>query len=171
MSERAQKILSIFWSAGPDTLSRPVFELTVNIRCGEDEWYGPLIAACREGSLSEEQYNFLHGYPTLTVGSFMCSWSASSSKEECEKLLTTGKLLCGNEDCRRLMTTTWRDQRREGLGWVSAQALECEVCQRERKRRNRLLRNKLADLDAGFAVAPYITHMNRPRYLAWQQRR
>ncbi len=38
MSERAQKMLSIFWSAGPDTLSRPVFELTVNIRCGEDEW-------------------------------------------------------------------------------------------------------------------------------------
>ena len=41
-----------------------VWELNTNIRSGEDKWWSALLDECRQGSLSEANYNFLHGLPT-----------------------------------------------------------------------------------------------------------
>ena len=54
--------------------------------------------------------------------------------------------------------------------WCTAQATECECCQRERRRRKRVIDENATSLSADFALAPLITSMNKPRYLASQQR-
>ena len=47
---------------------------------------------------------------------------------------------------------------------------ECDICQAERARRDRLMGNEDRDLSPGFASAPYITQMNRPRDMAAKER-
>ena len=154
-SEKAQRILNIFWGSGPDTITKPPLELSVNIRSRADVWYSSVIDECRRGRLTEENYNFLHGYPTNAVGSY---------------LSITRSTMCGDSACEKLMNESWPDNRRQGVGWNHCKMQECEVCQQERERRNRLMGNELRDLSPGFAAAPYITHMNRPRYMASQER-
>ena len=66
----ARSILNAFWEPGhkhalkmwPDK-SR-VLHLNENLRSGEDQWYSALLDACRVGRLGEDDYNFLHGFPT-----------------------------------------------------------------------------------------------------------
>ena len=41
-----------------------MLHLDVNERSGADTWFSRVLNACREGCLEEEDYNFLHGYPT-----------------------------------------------------------------------------------------------------------
>ena len=41
-----------------------VWELSQNLRSGEDEWFSEVLDQCRVGDLKEENYNFLHGLPT-----------------------------------------------------------------------------------------------------------
>ncbi len=88
LSEKAQQMLHIFWGEGPRTLTKPPLELTVNIRNGADVWYAAVIEECRKGKLTEENYNFLHGYPTEAVGSYMAA---------------TGTTQCGDPACEKLM--------------------------------------------------------------------
>ena len=38
-----------------------VWELSQNIRSGEDEWFSEVLEQCRQGELSQANYNFLHG--------------------------------------------------------------------------------------------------------------
>ena len=60
----AQKALDIFWSNGPDALNF-FQELVVQMRI-DDAWYNVSLMECRAGSLSEEMYNFMMGFPTST---------------------------------------------------------------------------------------------------------
>ena len=83
-------------------------------------------------------------------------------------------LLCGSEKCEELMQTTWPAMRRAGMAWALAQPMECELCQRERARRKRVLEDAVAE---GFipptpvyASAPYIHPYNWPKYQAAQKR-
>ena len=41
-----------------------VFELSRNIRSGSDDWWNSVLEQCRQGALSEANYNWMHGYPT-----------------------------------------------------------------------------------------------------------
>ena len=55
-------------------------------------------------------------------------------------------------------------------GWDDALEKECIHCKEERARRKRVLDDGETKLSADFALAPLITAMNKPRYLATQQR-
>ena len=54
--------------------------------------------------------------------------------------------------------------------WVEVLERECASCKEERSRRKRVLDDTETSLSADFALAPLITAMNKPRYLATQQR-
>ena len=41
-----------------------MLHLDTNERSGADKWFGGILDACRSGTLGEDNYNFLHGYPT-----------------------------------------------------------------------------------------------------------
>jgi len=92
-SESAQRILALFWTKGAESVRQPPTELTINHRSGSDVWYSSVIEQCRIGDLEEDDYNFLHGYPTLCPGSSV-----------------RGKCLCGNPRCE-MLSTSWRDKR------------------------------------------------------------
>ena len=67
-------MMSMFWLRGKDEEEdhhlqtwqdkERVLELNTNIRSGDDEWYSEVLDQCRQGQLSEANYNFLHGLPT-----------------------------------------------------------------------------------------------------------
>ena len=40
-----------------------VLELSTNIRSGEDEWWNEVLEQCRRGELSEDNYDWIHGFP------------------------------------------------------------------------------------------------------------
>ena len=42
-----------------------IWELSRNIRSGADEWLSTVLDECRAGTLSDDNYNFLHGLPTI----------------------------------------------------------------------------------------------------------
>ena len=54
--------------------------------------------------------------------------------------------------------------------WDEAVALECLICSAERRRRAWLMTDDAEHIRPEFGVAPYITHMNRPKHLASQER-
>jgi len=104
-SEAAQRMLALFWTNGEESVRRPPTELTINHRSGSDVWYSSVIEQCRVGALKEDDYNFLHGYPTLCPGSTV-----------------RGECLCGNPRCK-MLSQTWREQRvieRKSLDPVSS---------------------------------------------------
>ena len=57
-----------------------VFELNTNIRSGEDKWWSGLLDDCRQGNLSEANYNFLHGLPTKEPITFWYEFRNTSIK-------------------------------------------------------------------------------------------
>ncbi len=68
----------MFWSRGPNSI-RELFELDKNKRNGEDKWFAGFLDECRAGSLSWDNYNFIHGYPTAAPG----SWMSASDTRQC----------------------------------------------------------------------------------------
>ena len=85
-SEAAQRVLALFWTRSEESIRKPPIELTINHRQGEDAWYTSVIQQCREGRLSDDDYNFLHGYGTLVPGSTI-----------------NGICRCGNSSCQALI--------------------------------------------------------------------
>ena len=142
-SEREKKALDFFWSEDGDGLNFFV-ELTEQMRVRDDPWYQEdVLQQCRYGCLSEESYNFLHGFPTQHAGSW-CS---------------DGHLVCGNAACAALGTSDTK--------WTTLLSQECSVCHDERKRRNRLLEGQSELVSqAPFSSAPYIHKNNEPKYHA-----
>lgn len=124
-------------------------ELTIQKRI-DDPWYAQLLEECRQGCLSDESYNFLHGLPTEHTG----SWFPNE--------LTS----CNLQACREL-PEKWKQMSIKGTSWGEMQEMECNVCKKERERRNRLI----ADADARvqsepFVSATYIHKNNEPKYHA-----
>ena len=72
--ETAQQIMSCFWCTHDmphDQLAlqkwssgERLMHLDTNERSGADKGFGGVLEACREGNLGEDDYNFIHGYPT-----------------------------------------------------------------------------------------------------------
>ena len=106
--------------------------LNQNRRSGEDKWFSEMLAMCRAGQLSDNQYNFLHGLPTTVCGSWIETFGDAS-----------GTAMCGVEACQNfnvvassiLEDTTKPWQQR----WNEAKQLECCMCAKERQRRKRVL--------------------------------
>ena len=149
-SEIAHAGLDFMWGDDIDTSINYFQELKVQKRQVEDTWYASVLEECREGSLSDESYNFLHGFPTLHCG----SW------------LSSGVTLCGRESCANLVDV-WTCLALQDSNWADMQKMECDVCCKERNRRNRLL----APMDARpkqppYVTAPYIHKNNEPKYHA-----
>ena len=142
-SERAKKALEFFWGESEDGLNFFV-ELTEQMRVRDDPWYQEdVLQQCRYGRLTEESYNYLHGFPTQHAGSW-CS---------------DGHLACGMPACQALGSPD--------IAWETVLASECSTCQAERKRRNRLLDGQ-SDVvsQEPFSSAPYIHKKNEPKYHA-----
>ena len=73
--------LSLFWSFNMREAVQGVTVLTLQERC-KDKWYSDLLDECRELKLSENNYNFLHGFPTAVPGSW-CLGQDGSHKPSC----------------------------------------------------------------------------------------
>ena len=92
----------------------------------EDVWYDGFLRECRDGSLSQESLYFLFGLPTEHVGSWVKQDDGS------------GRAMCGTAQCQDLHIQ-WARMAKEGRTWASQEELECQHCQAERQRRNRLV--------------------------------
>jgi hypothetical protein len=153
-TEQAKDALNIFWGEDADSLNY-FMELDEQMRLENTEtWYGRFLDECREGVLISTNYCFLMGLPTKCAGS---------------TLLPDGKTLCGNPDCLR--STEMNIARVEtGYTWADVLALEaerCEICVRERTRRNRLIGVSDERMQVEpFLSAPYINRNNKPKYHA-----
>ena len=152
-TKTAQHALDIFWSNGPDTLNF-FQELVTQMRI-DDAWYNAFLVQARDGSLSEEMYNFLMGFPTEHAGSWLPPHRAS--KEQ---------LLCQNASCKQL-PALWRQMAASQALWPEMQTKECNICKAERNRRNRLIDNDDVRVRSEpFLSAPYVHQNNAPKYHA-----
>ena len=93
-----QRSLAMFWSRGEDSLTQ-VRELTREQRC-KDPWLSTFLKGCRDGRQSWSMYNFVHGYSTYEVGSYMEDTKQPS---------------CGNARCVELMDDLWPSMKRQGI--------------------------------------------------------
>ena len=66
--------MSSFWYAKDNTFAlqewQPgvrVKELSTNIRSGNDKWWNQVLEECRNGNLSEQNFCWLHGLPTMAI--------------------------------------------------------------------------------------------------------
>jgi hypothetical protein len=70
---KAYYIMGMFWYMNFEDSLQPwrgkerMLHLDVNERSGADKWFSDILNACREGALGEDDYNFLHGYPTAPI--------------------------------------------------------------------------------------------------------
>jgi len=164
-SAKANDIMRMFWRpkhesslrAWPD--GKRVLHLTRNERSGADTWFSELLNSCREGSLTETDYNFLHGYPTESK---VDSWYVRRR----DHTWRHREELCKYEKYHIL--DHWKE-------WPGA--YECEDCWRERKRRARALhldshqahaQERLAD--PHFAECVLITQYNMAVFHFAQER-
>ena len=161
---RGLYIMNMFWNGEHEdslqvwTESKRVLELTTNIRSGGDLWYSDFLDACRRGELQENDYNFLHGYPTKARITF---WYDQTHKQDWEHPAWCA--LRGNS-VPFYLHAGMKDSPTDAAG----QALECSACFQERRRRARCLHCELCSEDAAakinearFANSILITPFNK----------
>ena len=155
---RVQYIHKMFWNNNGKNSMNKMIELTEAKRC-KDKWLLRFIQECRHGKQQWEMYNFIHGFPTKFVGSWM------PPKAEGDRYT----LLCENENCYRLCDTIWPAQRQRCTPWSEIVKAECERCRNERDTRCRVQLDVSKDrkhLQSPFPDAPYLHPFNQPRYHA-----
>ena len=136
---------SLLWG-GPDNSDwafHGITELNESERCREDPWLQAVQLELREGRLSEDSHNFLHGQNTTVCG----SW-------------TDGAAACGNALCQKLSENTAAWSR------IEAAELKCRVCSEARRNRCRVA-HQAADprfLEEKFVDAPAIFPNNDIKY-------
>ena len=104
----------LFWG-GPSVGVQGVHELTTAWRC-RDPWLLEVQEQCRDGALSKDNYNFLHGLETQGAGSTI-----------------GGEVTCGTEQCRTFKDT-WGN-----VQWEVRKNLECHACAVDRASRCRVV--------------------------------
>ena len=119
-SSSTQHILGMTWRHESDSFQRTI-ELTREVRC-RDPWLSAILRQCRDGSLSDTCYCFVHGHPTLVTGTWMPGQSRPT---------------CGQPECEAICAGRWREAVRTDVtaDWSELSAQECELCQCERRRR------------------------------------
>ena len=157
----------MFWrNEGDDSLlpwkdGKRILHLTRNERSGADKWFSHVLNSCREGDLQEDDFNFLHGYPTEGAIKFWYEHREDSNWIHDDKTCSYTKYQIMDH---------WQE-------WPGASGFECKACWRERKRRARVLhlqshqshaRARLTDPD--FAESVLITQYNMAVFYFAQQR-
>ena len=140
-----------------------VLHLNVNKRSGKDAWFSRLLDDCREGCMTNEDFNFLHGFPTL------CRANATCTDSRCDEFEAAVRR------CIKDTSRPWDSHWRTILSLK--ETLQCPACQQERKRRIRVMHcEALDDLPVGmlkeetqgilqsdrYADSVYITECNKP---------
>ena len=86
-------MLAFFWQQDPlnGFSQNGLYEFSVCKRIEDftedgvpSDWYSNLLDECRAGNLSDDAYNFLHGYPTRVCG----SQTKSNDCSVCQSALT-----------------------------------------------------------------------------------
>lgn len=162
---KARTIMSMFWDSKISFSLQPwqdkerILHLSVNQRSGADKWFSSVLDECREGALSESNYNFLHGYPTsMPITFWFAKREINNGEHTVPKCQYTPYHILDH----------WHQ-------WP--QQNECYDCWLERKRRARVLfvdtRSAQAQerlTNAQFAKAVLITQYNVAVYYFAQQR-
>ena len=168
-SELAHTGLLLLW--GQDRHSaQGVWELLEQVRC-PDKWFQVFATQCRNGNLAYENYFFIHGVPTESLGSAMPTYFQGSAGVD--KSPT-----CGNPMCTNLLDK-WKVEfmksRETGVLITGDELMndECDKCKSERKARAAVAKqyeNKMQrDERFGrppFDTAPYIHQNNVPKHAA-----
>ena len=97
VSGRANSGLELIWGGAPWGV-QSIIELKEAHRC-KDLWYNDFVNEVRTMNLSEDNYNFVHGYETSVPG----SWLA-------------GRPCCGNKKCEQLPRTWAKEKKRKFHG-------------------------------------------------------
>ena len=135
-----QKVL---WSRTESGI-HALFELTTEQRC-VDPWLSLVLKQARHGSMSQDVWCFLHGFPTRHPG----AWD-----------FDTKSCLCGTAACQTL-PLAWATT--PHLPWEDRLEQECPQCRIERRRRCMLGRDPKS---AKFAAQPFIHGLNTAKYIA-----
>ena len=135
-----RKILAMFWSQDAhSSLTHAPFEFAVCKRI-DDEWYSDVIDQCRGGCLNDDNYNFLHGYPTRVCGSWSFVKGGTICTEDCQTELDRIRAnLPSGLGAGAVYDTVWRDE------WLQYCFIECTTCSHERARRKRVLDNSVSN--------------------------
>ena len=153
----------MFWEKNhADSLTHAFF-LSASHR-SQDPFLNAFLREARDGELSWTMYNFIHGFATVVPGSWL---PAADTMKNGRK----GILQCGSSHCQQLWEETWPRRFRAGASSQELLDMECLVCQKERQRRNRLLRpDSTAHLSKDFVAAPYVHPFNAPKSRVFQLR-
>ena len=124
---KARQIMNMFWDPGISFSLQEwpnknrMLHLDVNERSGQDVWFSDILDRCRAGALTEDDYNFLHGYPTRKPVEF---WYHQRAVNKGHHTLPRCKYepYCIHQ--------YWQEY--PGM-------FECRNCWQERKRRSRVL--------------------------------
>ena len=145
------------WHTGPDCI-RKTWSLVEPMRC-DDAWYNTFLSQCRFGSLTEENYCLIHGFPTFTPTCEACSCTDDIAEDP-----ELGKY-----------KKSWmaRFEAKENMA-DAIESTQCSACATLRKERQRVLKqNEPIPSDVtstAFAAAPAIYSFNVPRYFTTQLR-
>ena len=156
-SDLAHEGLLLLWGQNRDSVQR-LWELKQPMRC-TDPWYIAFLTQCRNGNLCLEDYFFIHGSPTDTVGSMIPGADAPA---------------CGNPECARLQEEGWKEVFKNSKTITGAELMEqeCATCRKERAARAAVAMTSGDErFDAQpFSTAPYIHQLNDPKHAANLQR-
>lgn len=168
-SDLAYEGLLLLWGQNKDSVQR-VWELTEPMRCS-DLWYYIVMMECRIGGLTLENYFFLHGAGTDSVGSTIPGRGDPPA--------------CGNARCAELQCSEWERLSKGGAHWhdrpdpknpnckiPGMKSLECDICKKERYKRTAVATGNDDERfqQHPFSSAPYIRPQNGPKYAAMTQR-
>jgi len=155
LSSTAREGLALLWDRTRDSVRR-IWELTQPMRC-DDPWFFAFLQECRNGRLGAQNYFYIHGVPTDTVGSMIPGETAPR---------------CGSASCAALQDGRWRALFLQGASGAELMGMECAICQAERTGRHRVV-DDVGDprfQEAPFDAAPYIHPHNVPKYAAFHLR-
>ena len=127
----------LFWTRGTKAMQH-LFELTKEQRC-EDPWLSVVLQHARHGSMTQEIWSFLHGFPTLHAG----SWNFKTHTVECGQ-------------------TTCADLHLQAAA-LHKQPLECKQCRAERQRRCLVGKDQKSPK---FLNNPFVHGLNAAKYIA-----
>ena len=127
----------LFWTRGTKAMQH-LFELTKEQRC-EDPWLSVVLQHARHGSMTQEIWSFLHGFPTLHAG----SWDFKTHTVECGQ-------------------TTCADLHLQAAA-LHKQPLECKQCRAERQRRCLVGKDQKSPK---FLNNPFVHGLNAAKYIA-----
>ena len=119
-SANLSRMLEMFWTTTMVHSVTHRFVLTDSHRC-VDPWWKAFLKEARAGKLSEDMYNFVHGYPTSVPGSWM-------PEENTNGTILSARLLCGNATCQDLWLRTWPQMYKDTKNWLEMVSKECRIC-------------------------------------------